>query len=525
MFLNQKKLFKIDRKKTNEIVMLSLCLLIGFFLRFYTFDQKSLWMDEIYTFNDSRDDFKGQLNFYRENPTYLHPPLFFILTHQFYPFTKPERDLRIIPLIFGTLSIAMIFFLSRSFSSTIALPCTLSLTFMAYHISLSQDGRSYVLLMFVGMIGLFFFIKHLQTEKKMYLIFIALCFAILFHTSYSSIPFIAFSQILWFYETGEGKNKSVALPFFILNGLTLLFCLPWITFLAFHYKGQPLSDLRNFQEPLSFWNTLYGIFHDWVPFPPLLITSMILLILFPFSSRNRKNALIFLSVFILPVGGLYLCCRLLNITHFITSKYFINFLPLFFITLFLSLDTIEAKFEILRKFMRLKFLFVILLIASNLMILPSYYRSEKQDYRGLVNYLKGVLRDGDKIIVGNALYISVMLHYFGIYPKGRHYVIPAWKVSEKEFEHRVTLIYQGIKLTIVYSRSHWFNYLTDGSRLWIVADKENAKIALEKIPCILKGYFDGSFLNMNRFPTDASIYLLLRDPKSPNEKGIDMPGE
>ena len=270
---------------------------------------------------------------------------------------------------------------------------------------------------------------------------------------------------------------------------------------------------------------MYGIFHDWVPYTLLMITSMILLILYPFFSKNKINALVLFSVFVLPIGGLYLYCRLFNITHFITSRYFIGFLPLFFITIFLSLHSIEAKFETLKKFMRLKFLFVILLIASNLVILPLYYRSEKQDYRGLVTYLKGQIQDGDKIIVGNPLYISVMLHYFGVYPEGRHYVIPAWKVSEKEFEHRVPLIYQNIKFTIAYSKSYWFKYLTDGSRLWIAADKKNAKIIMGKIPCTLKGYFDGSFLNMNRFPTDASLYLLLWDPKSPNEKGMDMPME
>ena len=131
---------KINRK---EVIFLILCLIVGFALRFHTFDQRSLWMDEFHTFNDSRDDLKGQIKFYKENPTYLHPPLFFILTHFFSPFTKPERDLRIIPLIFGTLSIPMIYFLARSFSPYIALLCTVSLTFMTYHISLSQDGRSY----------------------------------------------------------------------------------------------------------------------------------------------------------------------------------------------------------------------------------------------------------------------------------------------------------------------------------------------------------------------------------------------
>jgi hypothetical protein len=512
----------MGNSKRKEIFILLLCLLMGFALRFYTFDQKSLWMDEIYTFNDSRDDFKGQLKFYSENPTFLHPPLFFILTHQFYPFEKPERELRIIPLIFGILSIPMLYLLARQFTSSIAIPCALSLAFMTYHVSLSQDARSYTFLMFFGMVGLFFFMKHLQTRKKAYLFLVALSFAILFHTSYSSIPFIALSQILWFYQTDEAKKLPPLSSFFILNGLILLFCLPWLTFLASQYKGQPVADLGNIKEPLSLWNILYGVFHDWAPQTPLIVTSMILLILFVFFSKNRRNAIVLLYIFILPIGGLYLYCRLFNITHFVTSRYFIGFLPLFFITIFLSLDAIEVKFERLKIYLRPKVFFLALIIVSNLVILPFYYRSEKQDYRGLVNYLKSQLRDGDKVIVGNVPYIGVMLHYFGVYPVGRHYSIPTRFVSNGEIEHRIPLLYRNIQFTITYSKSHWFEYLKDGSRLWIVADKENAKIIMERMPCPLKGYFDGSYMNMVRFPSDVSLYLFLWDPKSPDEKGIDM---
>jgi len=377
--------------------------------------------------------------------------------------------------------------------------------------------------MFFAMVGLYCFLRHLKTRQKRYLLGVAFSYAILFHTSYSSIPFIVLSQILWFYQTDEQKKSSSLSSPLILNGLIILLCLPWIAFLGFHYKGQAVSNLRNILDPLSFWSILYGVFQDWVPYAPLIVTSMVVFIFFPFFSKNRRNALVLLSAFILPVVGLYSYCRVLDITHFVSSRYFIGFLPLFFITIFLSLDAIEARFEILKKYLRLKILFLILTVVSNLVILPPYYRSEKQDYRGLVSYLKGHLQEGDKIIVGNALYISVMLHYFGVYPEGRHSIIPTWKVSEKEFEHRVTLIYRDIKFTILYSRSLWFRYLADGSRLWIVADKTNAKTILEKIPCPLKGYFDGSFLNMTRFPTDASVYLSLWDPKSPNEKGIDVP--
>jgi hypothetical protein len=511
--------------KRNEILILLLCLLVGFALRFYTFDQKSLWMDEVHTFNDSRDDFRNQIKFFKENPTFLHPPLFFILTHQLYPFPKPERDLRIIPLIFGTLSIPMIYLLARRFSPSIALPCAFSLTFMTYHISLSQDGRSYSLLLFLGMTGLYFFMKHLQTSKKRYLVLVALFFSALFYTSYSSIPFIALSQILWFYRPDGETKKPTLSSFLTLNGLILLLCLPWILFVVLNYKGQTNMEIRHIESPGSFLYILYGVLHDWVPHAPLMIFSVILLILFPIFSKYQKNSLIFLSVFVTPIGGLYLFCKLFNITHFVTSRYFINFLPLFLITLYLSLDAMEFKFERLKRFLRLKFLFVILFIISNLIILPLYYRSEKQDFRGLVTYLKGQLRDGDKIVVGATGNIPPILHYFGAYPKGRHHQLTVWKVSETEVEYRIFLIYQHKEITILYSRSHWFQYLSDGSRLWIVANKINAKKLKEELSCVLKGYFDASFLNFNRFPTDVSMYLFLWDPKSPDEKGIDMPIE
>src|SRR5512137_1066969 len=126
-------IFQPRKWEKKEILLLFLCLLIGFVLRFYTFDKKSLWLDEIHTYNDSRVELADQIKFYKENPTYLHSPLFFVLTHFFYPFTQPERDLRIIPLIFGTLSIPMIYLLARQFSASIAFPCSLGLTFMTYH--------------------------------------------------------------------------------------------------------------------------------------------------------------------------------------------------------------------------------------------------------------------------------------------------------------------------------------------------------------------------------------------------------
>jgi hypothetical protein len=511
--------------KRKEIVVVIFCLLIGFALRFYTFDRKSLWIDEIHTFNDSRDDFKSQIQFYKKNPSYLHPPLFFILTHQFYPFTKPERDLRIIPLIFGTLSIPMIYFLAKQFSPLIAFPCGLSLAFMTYHISLSQDGRSYSLLMFLGMTGLYLFMKHLKTSKKGYLVFMALFFSGLFYTSYSSIPFIVLSQILWFYRPSKESRRASLSSFFILNGLILLFCLPWILFLALNYRGQPLLHPYEFKTFFSFWNILSGILNDWAPYTPLTIVSAFLLISLLFFSKPRRNGLLLIGVFILPIGGLFLYCTLFNVSHFITSRYFINFLPLFVISLFLSLNGLEERFEKLNQFMRFKFLFIILFIASNLVILPFYYHAEKEDFRGLANYLKTHLREGDKLFNSQMVHTPGILHYFGVYPEKRHYEIPYYKVSENEIEFRKSFVYKNSRYTIYYSQTCCTQYLTDRGRLWIIGGSRTVEKIRGNSPCVLKGYFDGSFLNFNKFPTDASIYLFLLDPKSQGDKGINVPIE
>jgi hypothetical protein len=509
--------------KRNEILILLVCILAGSLLRIYTFDQKSLWIDEIHTFHDSRDGLTEQITYYKQDPTGLHPPLFYLLTHFFYPFTKLERDLRIIPLIFGILCIPMIYLLARTFSKGIALACTVSLAFMTYHISLSQDGRSYPLVMFLGMAGLYFLRKYLQTSKKRYFFLVALSFAVSFYTSYSSILFVVFSQILWLYRGDEHEKKPGVVSFILLNSLTVGLCAPWVLFLAANYKGQPLMDLSYsapFGSPLSIG---YGLLHDWAVHPLLMVVSALLLVLLPFLSRSKKNAWVLLGSLVLPILGVYLFCRVFNITHFLSSRYFVSFLPLFLITLYLSLQEIESRGGQRKGLRWAGVLFTILFVASNAVMLHSYYRSEKQDFRGLVNYLKVHLRQSDTLFDPDMAYMPGILHYFGDYPNGRRYRISYKRISEKEIEFWKTFQYQNNTFTIYHSPNCCARYGAHGNRVWVVAGKESMARFAEKPGFVLKGYFDGSFLNFNRFPTDGSLWLFLWDPSSPDEKGMDLP--
>jgi 4-amino-4-deoxy-L-arabinose transferase-like glycosyltransferase len=513
---------KISRR---DMIGLLLCLLLGFALRCYTFDQKSLWLDEVYTFEASRDALQGQINFYQENPTYLHPPLFFVLTHLFYPFSKPERDLRIIPLIFGTLSIPMLFFLVKQFSPDIALPCTLSLTFMVYHVSLSQDGRAYSFLLFLGMMSAFFLMRYLKTANRAYLPLTAFAFSILFLTSYSSIPFIVFSQILWVYERKERSRKKAIASFFILTGCTLVFILPWLLFVAFNYTGKPLLDPIHMDAPGSLSKVLYGVLSDWAIYSPLSIVSALLLALYPILSKERLKAQALLALFVLPIIGLYTFCKLVSVPHFIASRYFINFLPFFLILLYSSLSSVELRFPAITRRARPSLLFLIFFIALNMVTLPFYYSSEKMNFRGLATYLRKNLQEGDKIFVMTTALMPGILHYFEASPTGRHHRAEPIPGPEKNAGYQIPFYYGGKKFSLIYSSTCCKQFVPDRNRLWLVVFKWKAKQMEGKTPAVLKGFFDGSFLNHDHFPADGSIYLFLWDPKSPGEKGLDLPIE
>ena len=171
----------------------------------------------------------------------------------------------------------------------------------------------------------------------------------------------------------------------------------------------------------------------------------------------------------------------------------------------------------------MRLLFVILFIGSNLVILPFYYNAEKQDFRGLANYLKGQFRDGDKIFVVSEDYMPGILYYLGAHPEGRYYIASPVMESGKKIGTKIPFIYENKTLNIYHSKTCCTQYVADGNRLWIVATKWLAKEIKKESPSVLKGYFDGSFLNFTKFPIDASLYLFLWDPSSPDEKGIDMP--
>jgi hypothetical protein len=279
------------------------------------------------------------------------------------------------------------------------------------------------------------------------------------------------------------------------------------------------------EDPGSFGYIVYGVFHDWLPHWPVQLIAMLLQLALIVFLRDRRNALVLIALFILPVAGLYASCKLFPVGHFVSSRYFITFLPLFFISLFLSLEGLEINCEGMKKHLRFTPVFLILFVASNLVILPLYYQSEKQDNRGLVNYLNANVRDGDRVFLQKIVFFPGVLHYAGIATDSRYYRLNFLGDREQPTDYSKTVAYQGKTFTFHSSKTCCAQYVAGGNRLWIVVHQEYAEELKKNSPAVFKGYFDGSFLNFNRFPTDVSFYLFLWDPSFPGEKGVDFPAD
>jgi len=57
----------------------------------------------------------------------------------------------------------------------------------------------------------------------------------------------------------------------------------------------------------------------------------------------------------------------------------------------------------------------------------------------------------------------------------------------------------------------------------VIVGKTDLKEIKECSTFVFRGYFDGTFCNLRRFPGDASMYLFLRDPESPKKEELKCP--
>ena len=159
--------FKTVNENFNaENVLLFLLVGLGSFLRLYKLDNKGLWFDEIgevivASSNSISDVLLGASH-------HLAPPLDYLILHMFLHFGNSDFIVRFPSVIFGILSIPLIYKIGKLlFGVEEGLLGAFLLSIAPMHIWYSQETRMYSLFVFLSLLSLLFFIKAINENTVM----------------------------------------------------------------------------------------------------------------------------------------------------------------------------------------------------------------------------------------------------------------------------------------------------------------------------------------------------------------------
>jgi len=216
------------------VILLIFILLIGGIFRFYHIDKRSLWYDE-YTYIGSgiiyelpNKNFKTVIIEIAED---RHAPLYYlILSIWIGVFGDSELALRIPSVMFGILSILIIFYIGKElFNHKVGLISSFLLSINLIHIIFSQEGKMYSLLLFLSLLSNYFFIKLIKDENIKNTILFIISTSLMLYTHNFGIFILVLQVIYLIYLLRKNGffNKKV----FMSQITAFLIFIPWIILL------------------------------------------------------------------------------------------------------------------------------------------------------------------------------------------------------------------------------------------------------------------------------------------------------
>lgn len=265
------------RKKVN--LLLLVILIAAFILRFYRLDHESLWLDEVQSMKQA-DPF---ISSWKQMFLYLswdqHPPLFYILERCFLTIFRtgndPEFTGRILPAIFGVLSVWAVYLLGKEiFNSTLGLIAAAITCVNYYDLLYSQEIRDYILVFLASALSYVYFIRLIRWQRPrdrwLYTLFAAM-------TAYSHYYgiFIVASQ---FFLAGilmvvDKDRKAYGKNFAISGAVIALLYLPWVPQLM------KMGAMKSFWNPPVAGDFIIEYFKDYFGNDNHLLIPVILVLL------------------------------------------------------------------------------------------------------------------------------------------------------------------------------------------------------------------------------------------------------
>lgn len=278
----------------------------------------SFWTDELYT-----AFYAGNLNlpFLYSFKDPGNPPLFFILTRFYQIFSGfNEAILRILPVIFSTLTIYVIYLFVKKYSDKVsAYISSFLFAINIYGIVSAQELRCYSLLIFLTVLISYYFFKTVENSSVKNLLIYSFLSVLIINTHYFSVFILLFNFILGIFLI---KDKF---KFFISNLIAPLSFLPYFLMTALN-KGL-LDETFNKMEFPDF--NFY--FDTFIKFAQGKLAALIIILFLVFLIiKKKRNYLYYYSISL--IFSVFIFSYLFSYIKPVSkSWYFICLLPSFVI--------------------------------------------------------------------------------------------------------------------------------------------------------------------------------------------------
>jgi 4-amino-4-deoxy-L-arabinose transferase-like glycosyltransferase len=153
--------------------LLILILLLAFALRLVRLEEREMWYDEafavLYAEKDMEAIIYGTVTAVEGAAADIHPLLYYFFLHHWMSLGQSPFVVRFPSVIFGLLTICLVFRLGQELFSTRAGLIAAALTAVSpFHIWYSQEARMYSLLCLATLLSIYFFVRGWKQERWVY---------------------------------------------------------------------------------------------------------------------------------------------------------------------------------------------------------------------------------------------------------------------------------------------------------------------------------------------------------------------
>lgn len=395
-----------------DLIWMTIITWLGFTVRLAYLDVPSLWADEAFSWLVTSQSLATAIELALIN--FVHPPLYYLLLYPATRLNQSEFVLRFPSVMFGLISIPLIYRLGRELTSEpgqarrVGLLAAVFLALNPFHIWFSRDARNYGLVFLLALLMLYTFHQLLQGRKRWSAFVIVSALAYITH--YFAL-LLALTQFAYFLLNFRRRYRLFR-RWVLAQAIAFTPLALWLVTLFLQETkaiGIGWIPRPTWVTPLlTFWDFALLYAEHWLPWGVVILPLFLLTLAFGFRPHRQR---ILLALWLLvPSLSILLISWTLD-RYFYVDRYFIIGLPAFVLLLARGIVAFPGH-PPARKWMAAGTAFL-LLSASALSLAQVLYDPAltKTEWRSVGALLQAEYQDGDQVVL-RIVEDTVPLHYY-----------------------------------------------------------------------------------------------------------------